>query len=136
MAKHVLQDVFVLVNGNNVSPYVRSVTTNDERASVDVTAMGATSTQVAKGLGDASIELELYQDNTIHNILQPLVGSSTPVAVEVRDTSAARSASNPATLLSQALLMGYPAIDGSVGDASVIKVTFVNAGAGMTYPTA
>jgi hypothetical protein len=138
MAKQVLTDAFVLVNGVNLSDHVRSVTTNDERSSVDVTAMGATNTQVSKGLGDASIDIDFYQDfaaASVHATLQPLVGSTTPVAVEVRATSAARSATNPAILLSQAFLMNYTGLDGGVGDASTIKATFRNAGTGMSYPT-
>jgi hypothetical protein len=138
MAKQVLTDAFVLVNGVNLSDHTRSVTTNDERASVDVTAMGATNTQVSKGLGDASIEIEFYQDfaaASVHATLQPLVGSTTPVAVEVRATSGARSATNPAILLSQAFLMNYTGLDGSAGDASTMKATFRNAGTGMSYPT-
>jgi hypothetical protein len=69
--------------------------------------------------------------------LQPLIGSTTPVAVEVRATSAARSATNPAALLGSALLMSYSMLDGSVGEASQTEATFVNTGnTGMTYPTA
>lgn len=135
----VLTNCLVLVNGVDLSANVDKVTTTDERDSVDVTAMGATNKQVAKGLGDATIEIEFLQDFTagrVHATLQPLVGSTTPVAVEVRPNNAARSATNPAILLSSAFLMNYTGLDGSVGDASKISATFQNAGqSGMTYPT-
>jgi hypothetical protein len=65
-----------------------------------------------------------------------LIGSSTPVTIEVRATSAARSATNPAAVMS-GLLMNYNMLSGSVGDATQISAEFVNAAqAGVTYPTA
>jgi hypothetical protein len=140
MAIQVLTNAMVLVNGVDLSDHVSKVTVTDSRASVDVTAMGATSTAITKGLGDARITLDFFQDFAaakVHATLQPLIGSSTPVAVEVRPVNAARSATNPAILLSGALLMNYSALDGSVGDASKFSADFVNASqTGMTYPTA
>ena len=115
------------------------MTVNDQRASVDITAFGATSTTVTKGLGDASIEIEMFQDmaaGKTHATLQPLIGSTTPVTIEVRQSSGARSATNVAAVMS-GLLMGYSMIDGSVGDASKTTATFVNAAqAGISYLTA
>ncbi len=140
MAAFTLTDAFVSVNGVTLSDHGNSVTVNDERESKDFTAFGATNKQVGKGLGDASIEVNFFQDfaaGKTHATLQPLIGSTTAVAVEVRATSAARSATNPAALLSGALLMEYHMIDGDVGEPSMTKATFVNgAAAGMTYPTA
>lgn len=140
MAKYIITNELILVNGVDLSDHVRSVNTTDERAEVDVTAQGATNTQTAKGLGDAAIEIEFYQDFTagkVHATLSPLIASTTPFAVEIRPVNAARSATNPATLLSSALLFNYPALAGSVGDASTMTVTFKNSdsGPGMTYPT-
>lgn len=132
---------FALVNGVDLSDHVRSITTEDSKSAVDVTAMGATNTQTSKGLGDAKISIEFFQDFTagkVHATLQPLIQSTTPVAVEVRQSTAARSATNPAHLLTGAFLMTYGGLDGGVNDALVIKAEFVNApgGTGMTYPTA
>jgi hypothetical protein len=57
--------------------------------------------------------------------------------VEVRPTSAARSATNPAALLAAALLMTYNFLDSSVGESPQITAEFVNStNAGLTYPTA
>src|SRR5262249_32701763 len=102
-------------------------------------AFGATNKAVTKGLGDAKITIDFFQDfaaGKVHATLQPLIGSSTGVSVEVRPTSAARSTTNPAALMT-GLLMNYNMLDGGVGDASAIKAEFVNASqTGMTYPTA
>lgn len=140
MAIFTLNDAHVIINGVTLSDHSNQVTVTDNRESVDSTAFGATSKSVSKGLGDASISITLYQDmaaGKTHATLQPLIGSTTPVAVEVRATSAARSATNPAALLSSALLMSYSMLDGSVGEMSTTVAEFVNTGnAGMTYPTA
>lgn len=128
----------VFINAVDVSDHVHKVTVEDTRNSVDITAMGAVNTAVTKGLGDAKITVELYQDfaaSKTHQTLQPLIGSSTPVNVEVRPVNGARSATNPAALM-QGLLMKYTFLDVAVGDASLIQAEFVNgAQAGMTYPT-
>lgn len=139
MAIAVLTDAMVIINGVTLSDHASKVTVVDNRDTVDITAFGATSKAITKGLGDASITVEMYQDFAAaktHATLQPLIGSSTPVTVEVRPTSAARSATNPASVLS-ALLMDYSFLDGGVGEASKTTATFVNASqTGMTYPTA
>jgi hypothetical protein len=138
MAIFTLVDAFVQVNGVTLSDHANKVTTEDTRDSVDVTCFGATSKAVAKGLGDAKITVTFMQDfaaGKTHATLQPLIGSNTPVTIEVRPTSGARSANNPAVLMS-GLLMSYNALDGGVGEATQITAEFVNgAQAGMTYPT-
>lgn len=139
MAIFVLTDAMVIVNGVTLSDHANSVTVEDTRDAVDITAFGATSKATTKGLGDASITIDFFQDfaaGKVHATLQPLIASSTPVTVEVRPTSAARSATNPAAVLS-ALLMNYNALSGGVGEASKISAQFVNGSqTGMTYPTA
>lgn len=140
MAISVLTNAMVLVNGVDLSDHASKVTVEDSRDAVDVTTMGATNKRNTKGLGDAKITIDFFQDFAaakVHATLQPLIGSSTGVAVEVRPVNGGRSATNPAFLLASALLMNYNGLDGSVGDASAISAEFVNEGAaGMTYPTA
>jgi hypothetical protein len=140
MAIFTLTDALVLVNGVTLSDHANEVTVEDTRDAVDVTAFGATSKAVQKGLGDAKITVTFFQDfaaGKVHATLQPLIGSTTPVAVEVRATSAGRSATNPAALLAAALLMTYNMLDSSVGEAPTTQAEFVNStNAGMTYPVA
>jgi hypothetical protein len=139
MAITTLTDAFVSINGVTLSDHVSKVTLTDSRDSVDITAFGATSKAITKGLGDAKVDVDFFQDFAaakVHATLQPLIGSTTPFTVEVRPTSAARSATNPAFVMS-ALLMDYSMLDGSVGDASSFTASFVNASqSGVTYPTA
>jgi hypothetical protein len=139
MAVSVLTDAMVIVNGVTLSDHANSVTINDTRDSVDITAFGATNKAVTKGLGDASISVDFFQDfaaGKTHATLQPLVGSSTGIVVEVRPTSGARSATNPAAVMT-GLLMNYNLLAGGIGEASTISAEFVNSSqAGLTYPTA
>lgn len=139
MAIFTLVDAFISVNSVTLSDHGNKVTIEDNRDSVDITAFGATSKSVTKGLGDAKITITFFQDfaaGKTHATLQPLIASTTPVPVEIRATSGARSVTNPAALM-QGLLMTYNMLDGSVGEATQISAEFNNgAQAGMTYPTA
>lgn len=139
MAIFTLTDCLIIINGVTLSDHGNQVTVTDDREEKDATAFGATSKASLKGLGEASMDLVLFQDFAAaktHATLQPLIGSTTPVAVEVRPTSAARSATNPSALLSSALMFSYKMLDASVGDVPATTCTFKNSGnAGMTYPT-
>lgn len=140
MAIFTLTDAMIIINGVTLSDHSNQVTITDSRDDKDVTAFGATSKASQKGLGDATMDIVLFQDfasGKTHATLSPLISSTTPVAVEVRPTSGARSATNPAALLSTALMFDYKMLDASVGDVPTTTATFKNSGnAGMTYPTA
>lgn len=138
MAKFTLTDAMVIVNGVTLSDTANSVTVEDSREQVDFTAFGSTCKVYGKGLGDGKMTIQFFQDfaaGKTHATLQPLISSTTPVTIEVRPTSAARSATNPACLMS-ALLFSYSGIAGGIGDASMTTAEFQNAAsAGITYPT-
>ena len=138
MAIFAMTDGLVIVNGVTLSDHANEITVEDTRDEVDITAFGATSKAITKGLGDAKITVKFFQDFAAaktHATLQPLISSTTGVAVEVRATSSARSATNPAALMT-GLLMSYSMLDGAIGDASEITAEFVNSSqSGMTYPT-
>lgn len=139
MAKQVLTNCYVAVNGVNLSDHCDKVTIEDNREPVDVTAFGATNKEKAKGVGDGKMTLDFFQDfaaASIHQTLSPLIASDSAVAVEVRPVNAARSATNPAALM-QGKLFNYNFLDGSMGEASKISAEFENgqAGGGITYPT-
>lgn len=139
MAIEILTDAYVLINGVVLSDHAKSVKVTDNREQKEITAMGASSKAYAKGLGDASITVSMYQDfapGKVHATLQPLIASGTPITVEVRKSSASRSATNPAYVLS-ALLFDYTMLDGAVGEPSMVEVPFVNASqTGVQYLTA
>ena len=139
MSSFTLTDCMIIINGVTLSDHGNQVTVTDSRDDKDNTAFGATNKSSLKGLGEASMDIVLFQDfatGKTHQTLSPLISSATPVAVEVRPTSAARSATNPAALLSSALMFDYKFLDASIGDVPTTTATFKNTGnAGMTYPT-
>jgi hypothetical protein len=138
MAVFTLTDAFIQINGVTLSDHGNNVTVEDTRDQQDFTAFGATSKVTGKGLGDAKVTCTFFQDfaaGKVHATLQPLIGSATPVTIEVRATSGARSATNPAALMS-GLLFTYNMLSGGVGEPSTMTAEFVNGSqSGMTYPT-
>lgn len=138
MAIQTLTDATIIINGVTLSDHSNQVTITDDRDEKEITAFGATAKAYGKGLGDASMDIVLFQDfaaGKTHATLSPLISSTTPIAVEVRATSAARSATNPAALLATALMFSYKMLDSSVGDVPMTTASFKNnSNSGMTYP--
>lgn len=139
MAIFVISNPVVTINAVDLSDHISSVTISTEREEVDVTAFGATSKTTLAGLGDATMEMEAFQDfaaGEVDATLWPLSSTTTPFTVSVKHTSAATSATNPLYSMS-ALLFSYSPMDGSMGEASTTTLTFRNAAqAGLTRATA
>ena len=140
MATFPIVDCLVIVNGVTLSDHAFGLSVTDERSQLPATTFGAGAIISRKGLGTAQIDIKFYQDYAAGSVFatcQALIGSSTPVQIEVRPTSAGRSATNPGHVIAQALLFSFKPIDGDINTMSVYTATFVNAGnAGMTYPVA
>lgn len=138
MAKFTLTDAYISVNGVTLSDHGNQVTVTDQREEQDFTGFGATNKTWGKGLGDAVMSMRFFQDfaaGSVHATLQPLIASTTGVTVEVRATSAARSATNPGFSMS-ALLFNYNPLDGDIGTPSMISAEFKNSGSsGLSYLT-
>jgi hypothetical protein len=62
MAIRAAHERLVLVNGVDLSDHVVEGHRDRHRRSVDITAMGATANAYTKGLGDASISIDFFQD--------------------------------------------------------------------------
>ena len=62
MAITVLTNAQVFVNSVDISDHVSKVTLTDNRAPVDITAMGAVNLAVTKGLGDGKVDMDVFQD--------------------------------------------------------------------------
>lgn len=139
MAKIVLRDARVEVNGVNLSDHVSEVSIETSRDEVDVTAFGANNKEMLAGLGDATITMTVFQDFAAASVdatLWPLSSTTTPFTVKVRPTTNAISATNPEYSMS-ALMFSYSPIAGSVGEASSTEVEFRNATqAGLTRAVA
>ena len=105
MAKLVLRDCYVVVNGTNFSGSGR------ERV---------------HGLQDNSFTVTFQQDfaaASVDAVLFPLWNNENEFTVEIRPTSGAVSASNP-KYTGTCILLEYQPLSGDVGDLSETEVTF------------
>lgn len=138
MAKFVLKDAYVAVNGTAISDHISSVTVESTFDEVDFTAMGATYREFGQGLGDATITLTAFQDfasGSVDAIFWPLSQSGGTFGIEVRPTSAAVSGTNPKYSMT-GRLFGFNPVAGAVGDASSTDIPIRNAGtAGLVRGT-
>lgn len=126
MAKLVLRDCFVEVNGVNFSSHTSSVTVNMVKDEIDTTNFGGDGRERAHGLKDDSFEVTFQQDfaaGEVDDTLYPLWDLEQEFVVKVRPRSAAKSASNP-EYTATCILLEYTPLSGDVGDLSEAEVTF------------
>ena len=129
MAKFVLKNPIVRINGVDLSDHFSEIAVETSRDEVEVTSFGAAFKEFLAGLGDATMTGNVFQDfaaGEVDSTLWPLSTSDTPFEVAIRATSAVISATNPEYQM-QALRLTYSPISGSVGEASTTEVTFRNA---------
>lgn len=133
MARIVLTDAKVTINGVNLSDHIASITLNESADVVETTAFSSTAakTRVA-GLKDNSVTLEFHQDFAANNVEATINGTSslvgTVTTIVVQPTSAAVSATNPSYSFS-ALVSEWQSLSGSVGELSTASVTWPISGA-------
>jgi hypothetical protein len=140
MAKFVLRDGYIQVNGVNLSDHCSEITVESSADEVDLTAFGSAAyREFGQGFKDATISATFFQDYaaaSVHQTLQPLYDAGGTFALYVKATTSATSSTNPRMELGTARMFGYNPLAGAVGDASTMQVEFRNAGtAGLTYGT-
>ena len=139
MAKFVLTDAYVAVNGTAISDHLSSVSIETSADEVEFTSFGTSGwREFGAGLKDATITAEAFQDfaaSSLDAILYPLYSTGGTFGLEVRPTSSAVSSTNPKYTMT-ARLLTYSPIAGAVGDASTTPLSFRNAGtAGLVRGT-
>jgi len=129
MARIVLTDASVTINGVNLSEYITSVSLSTSEDVIDTTGMaaGGARTRVS-GLADNSLTLEFNQDfassaveASINAVGSSLVGTTTTVVV--KPTSGSVSASNPSYTFS-ALVAEWQPLSGAVGELATVSATW------------
>ena len=140
MAKFVLRDGFIQVNGVNLSDHCSSVSVETSADDLDLTAFTTAGyREFGQGFKDATITATFFQDyaaSSVHQTLQPLYDSGGTFSVYVKSSQSATTSTNPRFELGTARMFGYTPLTGGVGDASTMDVEFRNAGtAGLTYGT-
>lgn len=133
MARIVLTDAFVTINGVNLSDHIASITISE---SIDVVETSAFSSSATKtrigGLKDNSVTLEFHQDFAAANVEATINGSpsliGTTTQIVARPTSAVVGATNPSYTFS-ALCAEWTPLNGAVGELATASVTWPISGA-------
>jgi len=132
VAKTILTDCYVSLNGTALSDHATACTVEQTADEVDLTTFGPSGfKQFGVGFKDATVTVSILQDfaaGSIDAMVSPLYTSNTVGSIEVRPTSAAASATNPAYRMGSAVLTSYNPIAGGVGDASSTDLAFRNFG--------
>ena len=136
MAKHVLgPNTTLTVNGTDLSDHVSNVTLEDSADEVDVTGFTETYREFIPGLKDATITATFFQDygsSSVDATLGALYYNNTAGTVKVKPDT---SGTVVYTMVSK--IYSFGPVNGGVGDANSIDVTFRNFGtAGLTRGTA
>lgn len=124
MAIYLSNGVVVTLNTVALSDHVTSATINRSFDELEVTAMGDTAHKFVKGLEASTITLDFLSDTASANVNATLQAAwGTTVALTLKQTSAATSATNP--LYSTTVLVNNTTdINGAVGDVSTQSITF------------
>lgn len=130
MARLVLTNAYVTINGVNLSDHIASITLTTTDDVVDTTAFSSTAarTRVA-GLADNSVALEFHQDyatSSVEATIYPLLGSTT--AVVVKPNGSTTAADNPSYSFT-ALVSEWTPLGGAVGELATASVTWPISGA-------
>jgi UTP:GlnB (protein PII) uridylyltransferase len=137
MAKLVLRNCDIVVNGVNFSDHVQSVTINLVKDDIETTNFGGDGRERVAGLKDDSFELTFQQDFAAAEVdatLYPLWDQELEFTVEVKPTAGAVSATNP-KYSATCILLEYQPLNGDVGELSETEVEFPAQRTGITRAT-
>jgi len=136
MAKYVVTDATLSINGEDVSSAVARAELSQTAAEVDVTDFGSGgNTELIGGLKSGSLSFDIHQDygtGAVSTVLQDLVG--TIGTFVVTPNGATPSSENP-QFTATALITTVTFVSGSVGDLATASYTFPTTG-GITIATA
>ena len=124
MAIYLSNGVVVTLNTVALSDHVTSATINRSFDELEVTAMGDNAHKFVKGLESSTITLDFLSDTAAANVNATLQAAwGTTVALTLKQTSAAVSATNP--LYSTTVLVNNTTdINGAVADIATQSITF------------
>ena len=124
MAIYLSNGVVVTLNSVALSDHVTSAVINRSFDELEVTAMGDSAHKFVKGLEASTITLDFLNDTAASNVLQTLQAAwGTTVALTLKQTSAAISATNP-EYQTTVLVNNTTDINGGPADISTQSITF------------
>jgi hypothetical protein len=118
--------ILVKYAGQDLTDHVQSITINQGFDSVEITAMGAVAKAYVPGLRDDSVDITFFNDyasSSVDATLYPYLGSTTGATLLIQTSGSTVSATQPSYSMT-ACLYNYTPVDGTVGTASMNKVTF------------
>lgn len=116
----VLRDVWVAIDGVNLSDHVKEVSVELSADDVDVTAMGAGGHQHLAGLRNDKFTFTMFSDfasNKVHATVSSKFTAAGTVEVKVTAASSTVSATNP-LFIGYCPVLSYNPVSGGVGDAA------------------
>jgi hypothetical protein len=124
LAIYLSNTVVVTLNSVALTDHCTAATINRSFDELEVTAMGDTAHKFVKGLESSTITLDFLSDTAAANVNATLQAAwGTTVALTLKQTSAAVSATNP--LYSTTILVNNTTdINGAVGDIATQSITF------------
>ena len=127
MARLVLTNAYVTINGVNLSDHIASITLTTTDDVIETTAFGTTARTRVGGLADNSVALEFHQDYAAANVEATINGSpslvGTVTAVVVKPNGATTATDNPAYSFN-ALVSEWTPLNGAVGELATASVTW------------
>jgi hypothetical protein len=122
LAKLVLTDSKITINGTDVSTNIAAVTINVTAAEVETTAFGQGAVTRVGGLQDNSVTLSMHNDySAIEGLVYPLIGSTAQIIVKPNGTAVGTA--NPSYTM-QALVTEWTPVNGAVGELNTADVTW------------
>lgn len=121
-----LSNATVLIGAVDVSDQCRGVTLTVGYDSLETTAMGSNGRTYTKGLESVEVTLEMFNSygaSEIEATLFDVVGDGNTTLV-ISPSGASESATNPEYTITNAMLSSFTPVISSVGDLSVVNVTF------------
>lgn len=138
MAKIVLRDCYIEVNGVDFSDHVASVEVSMKKNSIDTTNFSGGGKEAVAGLKEDEFTIDFQQDfatGEVDSILYPLYDEETEFTVKVRPHASSAAPTNP-EYSATCILLEYQPLSGKVGELSDTKVKFPTQRAGISRATA
>ncbi len=130
MAKYLLTDGFVSINGVDLSDHAHTLDTPQEKDRIDVSGFNSTgASEFLPGVKTESVSVGFRQNFAsakVHATLQPLFQNNSTFAFEIRPTSTAVSATNP-RFWGTASLFTYNGLSGERNDVGEVTAALLPA---------
>ena len=125
MAKYLLTDGYVEINGTDLSDHAHTLDTPQEKERVDVSGFNSAGTkEYLPGSKEESATIGFRQDfasSKVHAVCEPLFRNNTTFGFSIRPTSGAVSATNP-RFWGTASLFAYNGLSGEISNPGEVSI--------------